>query len=200
MKILAFSDLHRDKDAARALVTASSEADVVVGAGDFGTMGEGIADTIEILRAITVPTILVSGNHDNLEDLRLTCQGWKAADVLHGQHAIIDGVTFFGLGMEVPQRAHFSWNNFICEEEAAAALAKCPQSAVLVTHSPPYGDVCDLQTNGEHESSTAIQGAIESKQPELCLCGHIHHSWGTEYAIGRSKIANLGPSLNWFEI
>ncbi len=200
MKILAFSDLHRDQDAARSIVTASSEADVVVGAGDFGTAGEGIADVIKILQAVTVPTILVSGNHDNLDNLRFACEGWEAASVLHGEQAIINDVTFFGLGMEVPQRAHFSWNSFMSEDEASSALAMCLQSAVLVTHSPPYGDVCDLQTNGDHEGSKAIQEFIEIKQPKLCLCGHIHHSWGTEYAIGRSKVANLGPSLNWFKI
>ena len=35
MKILAFSDLHCDLEAAQRIVAASGPADVVVGAGDF---------------------------------------------------------------------------------------------------------------------------------------------------------------------
>lgn len=35
MKILAFSDLHCDEEAANRIVTAALEADLVIGAGDF---------------------------------------------------------------------------------------------------------------------------------------------------------------------
>ena len=50
MKLLAFSDLHRDQDATRSLVERSAEADILVGAGDFAVMRHGIDDVIEILR------------------------------------------------------------------------------------------------------------------------------------------------------
>ena len=58
MKILAFSDLHRDVEAARRIVEVSSGADVVVGAGDFATCGEGAKDTLDILQGIRVPWFL----------------------------------------------------------------------------------------------------------------------------------------------
>jgi len=200
MRILAFSDLHRDQSTARKIVAASGGADIVVGAGDFATESEGIIDTIEILCLIKTPTVLVSGNHDNLDGLRSACQDWEAANVLHGEQATISGVTFFGLGMEIPQRAQFNWNSHMSENDAELALSKCPDGAVLVTHSPPFGGACDLQTSGNHEGSKSIKTAIESKLPQLSLCGHIHHSWGTEDVIKGCRIANLGPSLNWFEI
>ena len=200
MKILAFSDLHRDKKAASVIAAASAEADLVVGAGDFGTAGEGIGDVIAILREITAPSVLVSGNHDNLDDLRAACRGWASCTILHGENTIIDGVSFFGIGMEIPRRADFAWNSHMSEDDAGLELSKCPDDAILVTHSPPYGGACDIQSNGAHEGSTAIQAAVRNKRPRLCLCGHIHHSWGSEYSIGRSRVINLGPSLNWFEI
>ena len=37
MRLLAFSDLHRDRSAARRLTRMAAEADVVVAAGDFAT-------------------------------------------------------------------------------------------------------------------------------------------------------------------
>ena len=56
MKILAFSDLHRDVEAACRIVEASVEADVIVGAGDFATGGEGASDTLGVLRAVKFPS------------------------------------------------------------------------------------------------------------------------------------------------
>jgi len=53
VRILAFSDLHRDRDAAEAIANASADADLVVGAGDFATMGRGHADTLDVLRDIS---------------------------------------------------------------------------------------------------------------------------------------------------
>ena len=47
MRVLAFSDLHRDQDAARAIVAASVEADVVIGAGDFATRREGLMERLD---------------------------------------------------------------------------------------------------------------------------------------------------------
>ena len=41
VRILAFSDLHRDLDQAASLVEMSGEADVVIGAGDFASIHEG---------------------------------------------------------------------------------------------------------------------------------------------------------------
>jgi len=200
MRILAFSDLHRDKEASRAIVAASSQADVVVGAGDFGTAGEGLADTIDILRAITIPTVIVAGNHDNLDELHLACQPWESVTVLHGGQTVVNDTVFFGLGMEVPQKALFHWNSYMSEDDAARALSNCPVGAVLVTHSPPFGGPCDLQANGAHDGSRAIKAAIADRQPRFSFCGHIHHSWGTEYEIGRCRVVNLGPSLNWFDV
>jgi Icc-related predicted phosphoesterase len=200
LRILAFSDLHRDQAAARLIVTASPKADIVVGAGDFGAKGQGIVDVIEILEEITIPTILVSGNHDNLNELRAASRNWKSFIVLHGESTTIDEVTFFGLGMEVPQRSSYPWNSYMNEEDAERALSMCPKGGVLVTHSPPYGGTCDIQRDGRHEGSKAIEATIKTRQPQLCLCGHIHHSWGAEDTIGQCRVTNLGPTVNLFEI
>ncbi len=78
MKILAFSDLHRDRAAAEAIVSASADADLVIGAGDFATMGLGYDDTLEPLRKLRAPLVVVAGNHDSLDALRTACADWTA--------------------------------------------------------------------------------------------------------------------------
>jgi uncharacterized protein len=197
MKILAFSDLHRSRDAARAIMDASREADVVVGAGDFATKGIGLSETIDLLRGISVPTIFVAGNHDNLDELRDACRGFDAIHLLHGEGVIVGGVSFFGLGFEIPARRHEPWNQRLDEAEAAKLLRHCPQGAILATHSPPFG-VADVQTTGAHEGSRSIREKVEAAKPRLHLCGHIHHAWGASGVIGECPVHNLGPTVNWF--
>ena len=99
MRILAFSDLHRDAAKAEAIVNESRGADVVVGAGDFASCGLGHEDTLGILKRMTVPFVLVPGNHDDLGELFAACADWPLAHLLHGQSVVIGGVPFFGIGL-----------------------------------------------------------------------------------------------------
>ncbi len=200
MKLLAFSDLHRDLAAAADLTARSAEADVVIGAGDFASVHEGLDEMIAALATITTPTLLVPGNNETEQALReaVATAGWDAATVLHGSGADIDGIAFYGLGAGVPTTP-WDWSFDLSEEEAAERLAACPAGAVLIVHSPPQGH-CDRSSSGDHLGSAAILAAIEAKDPPLVVCGHIHEAWGERSTIGESAIANLGPGGAEFEI
>ena len=198
MKILAFSDLHRDLDAAAALTERSANFDVVVAAGDFANQHDGLDEAIGPLREIKTPTILVPGNNETEEALRAACEDWEAATILHGESAEIGGVEFFGLGAGVPTTP-WDWSYDLTEEEAEERLRDCPEGAVLVVHSPPQGH-CDQSSGGEHLGSHAILDAIALKQPPLAVCGHIHEAWGERSQIGPTEIANLGPGGAEFEV
>jgi uncharacterized protein len=192
VRLLAFSDLHRNLGQAGDLAKRSSEADVVIAAGDFASVHEGLEETIDALRPITVSTVLVPGNNETEDALRAACEGWDAATVLHGQGAEIDGTQFFGLGAGIPITP-WDWSFDLDEDQAAERLAACPEGAVLVVHSPPKGH-CDTSSSGDHLGSEAILEAIESKHPPLAVCGHIHEAWGAEDEVGETRVINLGPS------
>lgn len=198
MRLLAFSDLHRDLDQATTLVEMSREADVVIGAGDFASVHEGLAETIAVLSAIEAPTVLVPGNNETDEALREATADWSAATVLHGDGTAIDGIEFFGLGAGVPITP-WDWSFDLDDEAAAAMLAPCPEEAFLVLHSPPRGH-CDASAGGDHFGSEALLRAIEQKRPRLAVCGHIHESWGCESRIGDTPVHNLGPAGAWLEV
>ena len=198
MRILAFSDLHRDLEQAAVLVEMSAEADVVVGAGDFASVHAGLEETIGALAAIEAPTVLVPGNNETVDALREAAPAWPSATVLHGEGAEIAGVQFFGLGGGVPTTP-WEWSFDLDEEAAAAMLAPCPEGAVLVLHSPPKGH-CDEGGPGMHFGSKAALEAIERTRPRLAVCGHIHECWGCESRIGETPVRNLGPSGAWFEL
>src|SRR5687768_6358133 len=148
MRLLAFSDLHTDLGQARRLAERSAEADVVLGVGDFASVHSGLAETIEVLRVIEVPSVLVPGNNETEEALREACAGWEQAVVLHGQGTEIDGVAFYGLGAGIPVTP-WEWSFDLTEDAAAELLEACPQGCVLAVHSPPQGHV-DVSGAGMH--------------------------------------------------
>jgi Icc-related predicted phosphoesterase len=197
VKLLAFSDLHRDLGQAASLVEMSAEADVVIGAGDFASVHEGLEEMIDALAAIEKPTVLVPGNNETEEALREATIGWRSATVLHGEGTAIEGVEFFGLGAGVPTTP-WDWSFDLDDESAATMLAPCPKDAILVLHSPPQGH-CDANGSGDHFGSAALLSAIEDKRPRLAVCGHIHESWGCESRIGETPLRNLGPSGTWLD-
>ncbi len=198
MRLLAFSDLHRNLDQARELVERSSNADVVIAAGDFASIHEGLEETIGALKPIATPTLLVPGNNETEDALRAACEGWDAATVLHGQEAQIGGEVFFGLGAGIPVTP-WDWSFDLDEQQAAKKLEACPDGAILVVHSPPRGH-CDTSSDGQHLGSKAILEAIEAKRPPVVVCGHIHEAWGDEDQLGATRILNLGPSGHTIEV
>src|ERR687887_55566 len=110
MRLLAFSDLHRDLGQAEELVRMANQAEVVIGAGDFASVHKGLEETIDALRA--------------------AAQRWEAATVLHGEGIDLDGVAFFGLGAGVPTTP-WGWSFDLTEEEAEERLAAAPSGGVL---------------------------------------------------------------------
>ena len=198
MRLLVFSDLHRDRDAARSLVERSRDADVLIGAGDFAVMRDGIDEVIGILREVDKPTVLVPGNGESDLELREACEGWDSAHVLHGEGVTLDGIAFFGIGGGVPVTPFGEWSFDLTEDEAEAMLVGCPNGGVLVSHSPPHGHVD--KAGGRHLGSHAVLETIERVTPRLVVCGHIHAHWGKRSTVGHTPVLNAGPEGQLLEL
>ncbi|MCI0703973.1 MAG: metallophosphoesterase family protein [Planctomycetia bacterium] len=197
MKLLLFSDLHNDRDSARSLVKRSASADVLIGAGDLCNLRQGLSKTLDVLRVVTKPTILVAGNNETTDELASACAGWKSAHVLHGSGVEVAGVSFFGVGGGIPITPFGPWSYDFDEEQAEELLAECPTDCVLVVHSPPKGCV-DVSSRGASIGSTAIRDAILRVRPRLVVCGHIHGSNGKVDHLGGIPVVNAGPDgIEW---
>ena len=193
MKILAFSDVHRDLQRCNALVDLAEHADLVIGAGDFGTARRGLGDVIRALSPIQKPLVLVPGNSESLEELQEECAGFANMHALHASAAIINGISIFGIGGGIPVTPFGSWSYDFTEEAAADLLSACPSGGILVSHSPPHGAV-DLAGSGVNIGSTAVRRAVVEKQPRLCICGHVHACAGQTAFIGGTLVVNAGPA------
>ena len=196
MKILAFSDVHCDHGACEALVSAAAEADLVIGAGDFAQRREGLAETMAILEPFAEKAIYVAGNNETPDELRAA----TSAEVLHGQVAERLGLRIYGLGGAIPELNITAFESFdITEAEALPLLEAAYGADIIICHSPPKG-VADVMASRGSMGSVGIRRTIEQVQPKLMLCGHVHDCWGERGNIGQTKVANLGPGVNWIEL
>ena len=197
MRLFAFSDLHHARARADAIVGASIEADLVIGAGDFCNHREGLQEAMNLLGGITAPFVVVPGNAESHEELQGAAH--LGTHVLHGTGVTLDGVSFFGLGYAVPETPFGDWSCDLSEAAAEQMLSACDAVDVLIVHSPPKGAV-DRNSAGLSLGSTAIRAAIERIQPQIAVCGHIHDSWRQDAMIGQTRVVNLGPAGHWFDL
>ncbi len=193
-RVLAFSDLHLSRGRARDIVLAAREADLVIGAGDFCNTRNGLGDAMDMLWTLADKAVYVPGNAESADELRAATD----ATVLHGESCQVQGLSLFGIGYAIPVTPFGDWSCDLTEELATKMLAHLTQADILISHSPPKG-VADRNKAGASLGSTALRAAIERAQPRLCVCGHIHDSWGRTGQIGQTQIHNLGPAPNWFE-
>lgn len=193
-RILAFSDLHLARRRARAIVEAAGEADLVIGAGDFCNVRQGLDEAMDLLRTIADKAVYVPGNAESADELRAATE----ARVLHGEGVEVRGLKIFGIGYAIPITPFGGWSCDLTESQAGALLDGMNEADILISHSPPKG-VADVTGSGASVGSHAVRAAIERVQPRLCVCGHIHDSWGATGRIGATLVHNLGPAPNWFE-
>jgi len=198
MRILAFSDIHRNLSAVEALASRAHSADVIIGAGDFATKREGLEPVIDAIAALDRPGVLVCGNGESPDELRKACAQYDHLHVLHGSGVMIDGVAFFGIGGAIPPTPFGSWSVDFEESQAEEWLSDCPSGCVLVSHSPPKGH-CDQSALGQVIGSEAVLRCIERCRPSHVVCGHIHDSWGKTSTLGGTTILNAGPKGVVFE-
>lgn len=196
IRILCFSDLHRDQAAAKRLVELADQADLVLGAGDFANRHEGLADTLDILQSITRPTVLVPGNGETADELREATANWQSAIVLHGEGCEIElhnsTVPIWGVGGGIPVTPFGAWSYDFDEDQATEMLAGCPEGAILITHSPAL-DTVDHDSAGKIRGSQSIRDAILTKKPRFAVCGHIHSDWERQVTLDATPILNAGP-------
>jgi Icc-related predicted phosphoesterase len=192
VKLLVFSDIHADLRAASNLVKRSADVDVVVGAGDYGMPRQELGEMISALSKIEKPTVLVSGNCENTDDLKSACRAWQNAHVLHGEQVTIKGMPFYGIGGGIPITPFGSWSYDFNEDEASHLLKNCPPGGVLISHSPPKGAL-DISSDGRRLGSTALRDTLIAKNPLLVICGHIHASAGQIDRFGETTVINAGP-------
>ncbi len=68
MKVLAFTDLHGNKQAVQTIIKKAKEADIMVCAGDLSDWGQHGREMLKELEKAGKPMLLIPGNHELIEN------------------------------------------------------------------------------------------------------------------------------------
>ncbi len=198
MTLLCISDIHGDGAGLREALDASSEADLVVLAGDITHLG-GYAEAQKVLAPLLESgrrAVGVAGNMDG-EGVRRFLEEHGIS--IHGRGVTVGEVGFQGLGGSNPSPfgTPFEVNGDDARRLLADGRAEIEGRAVrvLVSHAPPKDTKLDRSFAGMHVGSTEVRDFLLSGGTSLCLCGHIHESPG-EDMVGSTPCVNLGPLKN----
>lgn len=189
LKIVCISDTHTDHEK---LDNRMPDGDVIIHSGDFTSSGNIKEYTDFVAWYSKLPykyKIMCPGNHDfccqqNHDICKLIANN-KGIIYLSDDECEIEGVKFFGS----------PWTTFFCdwafnayEEELKEKFGAIPDNtAVLITHGPPY-DILDKNEQGLRCGSKSLMSRLkELKSLKLVSFGHIHEGYG-EYAISEGPL------------
>jgi hypothetical protein len=198
MKLLCLSDIHGEAAGLKDVLALVPEVDVIVIAGDLTHLG-GYDEAEAVLSPLLssgARIVAVGGNMDREGARRFLSE--KGLDI-HSTGVVIEGVGFMGLGGGTPSPFGTPWE--IDAEEAAACLSagferiRNAGYRVLVSHAPPKDTELDRSFAKLHVGSAAVRDFLLTRSVQLCICGHIHESWG-EDSLGGAVCANIGPFKN----
>ncbi len=199
MRLLLFSDIHADKNACAEIVKKACNVDLVIGAGDYALFREGLKETLTALSEISVPVILVHGNHESHTELVEECDRKANFHVLHGETISFHDHTFVGIGASIPCTPFGDWSVDLSEKEALSFLPNVNKKFILISHSPPHSCL-DQISDGQHMGSKSVSNYIKKSKPALVVCGHIHEQWNQYSLIHGIPVINAGPQGYLYKI
>lgn len=189
MKVLAFTDLHGNKQAVQEILKKAEKADLLICAGDISDWGKHSRAILKELEKAKKPMLLVPGNHELGEELALVSQEFDYVIYLHKGSYQFGQYLFFGYGNQ----------GFTTEEKEFENVAKQFRKTikkgdkiVLITHGPPHGTELD-NIKGRHTGCKSITNFIQEVQPIVSISGHLHETFGVKQVFGRTLLINPGP-------
>lgn len=189
MKVLIFTDSHADIESILHVFEKSKEVDLVIFLGDLTYFEEGI-DSIDLLGAFPKKVIVMHGNHERKELMKMVCEDY---DNLHFSHKEVipigdyDFVTYGGGGFLHIDEEFEEFTKEIKKK------VRDPEKTILLFHAPPHETKLDEIFENHHTGTLSFRTFIEEIQPLASFSGHIHETEGLFDFIGETILHNPGP-------
>lgn len=194
MRLLAFTDIHANLNLVKLLAQKAKDfhCELLVCAGDLSFFGQGIKEMLLALDKIDLPVILIHGNHEDEEEVEKIVSKCKNIKWIHEDTHQYKNYLFMGYG-----GGGFGHNdsNFV----KFAKKHRDKKNVVLLTHQPPYQTQLD-GVYGEYTGSKDFREFIETQQPVLAICGHIHENSNKHDMIDKTFLINPGPTGRVIEL
>jgi len=196
MKILAFTDSHGSLKAIKEIKkkVKKNKVDLIICAGDMTIFGNQIETIIKEISKIKLPTLILHGNHEGIEELRNECKKYKNITFFHKKNIKLKDkegtINFLGWGGGGFSEYDKSFDKFI---KKIKKDIKKNERIVLVTHAPPHCTALDEMLDGCC-GNKSIKNFILKEKPILAIAGHIHENNNKKEVINKKTLViNPGP-------
>jgi len=191
MKIFAFTDIHGDtKLIDKILQQIKKESpNLLICAGDLSDFSTNLKNLILKFKITKVPLLIIPGNHETPEEIRQICKKTKFAIPLHSGSYEINDFIFFGYGTGGFNRIDKDFEKIIPKFKKTI---KGNKKIILITHAPPYKTKLDKLQHVGYQGSESIRKFIETINPIIHICGHLHENAGNIDKIKTTIILNPG--------
>ncbi len=187
IKVYATADLHGKRERLQRLQSNLSilKPDLLVLAGDITNFVRA-SETLRTLNALALPVLMIRGNSD-LKHVDRLCRYYAHCHSLQGVRRTFHKIPFVGLGgtWPLPFHSRIALNENMHLRKINALIN---HHTVLVTHTPPRG-AQDQVMGRFHAGSRGLRRLIQTFQPDLLICGHIHEDCGVT-TVGRTHVVN----------
>ena len=194
MKILAASDIHGDRKTVADLVQKAKdeEVDLVILCGDLTFAESDLTGMVGPFKELDKKIILIPGNHETVPAIEFLAKQYKPGVYnLHGRAMkFYNEIGIFGVGGANIGPFEIGDDELMELMEKAHKNVEDMKHKVMIVHAPPLGTKIDALWS--HVGSAGVRKAVEKIQPDLCLCGHIHETFGVQDKIGKTRVINVG--------
>lgn len=195
MKILAASDLHGDKDKTIALAKRAKDekVDLVILCGDLTIAESDLTGIIGPFKKINKKVVIIPGNHETFATAEFLAKQYAPGVYnLHGRSLMFyNDIGLFGCGSSNIGLFEMSDVEMYDTLEKAFKPIKNAKKKIMISHTPPYGTKLDALWS--HVGSKGVKQSIKDLKPDLCLCGHIHETFGQHEKVEDTEVINVGP-------
>ena len=192
MKILAAGDIHSDPKLVKHLAEKAEKenVDLVILCGDLTLAEQDTRGIVGPFRARGKRVLLVPGNHESVATADYLAAKYDAKN-LHGNGVKYGNIGFFGCGganmgpvLNLTDHETFELLKTGFEKEQDS------KKKIMVTHVHPADSKIE-QFSHVLKGSKGVRKAIETLEPDLLLCGHVHEAQGIEEVIGKTRVINV---------
>lgn len=158
---------------------------MVLAAGDITISGHESYATrfVECVRAHDVPLLLVHGNNDGPEAVRVFREHGVT---IHRRSATQAGHCFVGIGGD-------GYAPHDTELGPGESIDLPVDGSILLTHIPP-ARIELTKVDGDHVPRSFEFGQPVEGGPRAHICGHVHHTEGVGYLAG-TKVIKLRAAM-----
>ena len=200
LRILAAGDIHGDVDLAKKLAEKAKKehVDLVVLCGDLTYADQSTDNLIKPFKKLHEKVLLIPGNHEPVATADFLAELYEVKNI-HGYSVRYKDVGIFGAGGANIGLFQLNEKEIYDLLKKGFDKIKYLKKKIMVTHVHPSESKIEKFTK-IFPGSSGVKKAIDSLQPDLLLCSHVHEAEGIEEKIGKTKVINVGRRGKIIEI